>query len=62
MRSCRCGFVAPEGVPPWSPEFHRGHKEAHLARYPNVDAGTREALDALISAAERGAIRPVVSS
>lgn len=52
MRTCVCGFNGPADVLPWSPTWHKLHRDAHLARFPNVDVGTRRALDQLVAFAE----------
>jgi hypothetical protein len=52
--TCPCGFVAAPGIKPDSSRWHREHRDAHLARYPNVDNLTRENLDDLVARAERG--------
>jgi hypothetical protein len=56
MPTCPCGFDAPD-LFPWSPEWHRRHRDHHLATYPNVDQRTRDNLETLISLAEQRAIR-----
>jgi hypothetical protein len=43
---------------PSTPEYHRQHREQHLAKFPRADQRTRDALDELISMAER---REIVS-
>ena len=53
--SCVCGFVADAGVEPTSAAWHTAHRDAHLARFPNVDEGTKRTLAQMIAFAERGA-------
>jgi len=59
MRNCVCGFVPPLGVAPSSPEYHRAHRDAHLARYPLLDAASVENLNTLVEMAERKQMRDV---
>ncbi len=59
-KTCPCGFPPPASAKDaWSPEWHRGHRDAHLAKYPNVDDGTRSALEDVIKYAEAKALGPV---
>lgn len=50
--SCPCDFEMDELVP-FSPAWHEAHRDHHLERFPDVDAGTRRVLDELIGWAER---------
>lgn len=52
MQACPCGFNAPD-LHPWSPEWHKLHRDAHLARFPDVDDGTRSNLERMIALAEQ---------
>lgn len=53
VRTCPCGFEAPPNVDPTSAEWHRGHRDAHMAKYPNLDDASKAALDQLVAFAER---------
>lgn len=56
MRECPCGWkelALEQGIGLWSPEFHRGHRDRHLAVFPGSDDGTRRVLDELVARAER---------
>lgn len=53
IATCPCGFTPPAGVSPTSADYHRQHRDRHLATYPNVDTRTIDALDDLIAMAER---------
>jgi hypothetical protein len=37
---------------PWSPEFYREVRRLWLAKYPDVDQGTRDNLDMFVAIAE----------
>lgn len=56
-----CGF-SPGNINPTSPEYHRLHRKQHLARFPNVDQQTRDALDRMVELAEDGAFEMAVAS
>lgn len=57
-RTCPCGFEAPPNVDPASAEWHRAHRDAHIAKWPNVDPATRAALDQMVTFAERKQFAP----
>lgn len=46
-----CGFVGP-GLVPFSPEWHRQHRDAHEAAFPDLDQGSRDNLAMFIDRAE----------
>ena len=53
LAMCPCGFVPRAGVSPTSADYHRGHREVHLKKYPNAGETTKSALDELVAMAER---------
>ena len=59
MKTCPCGFTALGLLDPNSVEWHKAHKEHHLAAFPGTAAQSAEHLDFLVRLAERGAfVRP----
>lgn len=54
LATCPCRFVVPTGVSPSSPEYHRAHRDAHLAAFPECGQLTRENLDFFVRLAESG--------
>lgn len=49
MNICACGLGQLTDVAMFSPEWHRIHKAAHLAVFPDVDQITIDNLDAAIT-------------
>ena len=54
MDSCPCGFSpSPVEMRTFSADWHRAHRDAHLAVFPDVDQGTRDNLELLITLAQQ---------
>lgn len=47
-----CGYVTDPSVSAYSAEWHRGHRDHHLAMFPEVDQITRDNLDQALARAE----------
>ncbi len=54
-RTCPCGFVRWEDA--FSAQWHRDHRDHHLATFPDVDEGTKRNLSRFIAYAERQLIK-----
>lgn len=48
---CPCHYESAEHQR-FSPDWYRGHRDHHLAVFPDVDQGTRDTLSMLIERAE----------
>lgn len=51
MNFCPCDFTGWEHEA-WSPDWHRAHRDHHLATFPDVDQGTRDNLDSFVEFAQ----------
>jgi len=49
---CPCGFGHRPDLGTFSARWHRAHRAHHLARFPDVDQGTRDNLALFIQLAE----------
>lgn len=54
LAACPCGYSNTAHAPT-SAEWHRGHRDVHVAKFPNVPAATLDSLNLFVSLAERGA-------
>lgn len=48
-----CGFIGSEHYMPYSARWHRDHRAAHLAAFPDCDPGTVANLDYMLRDAEQ---------
>lgn len=48
--ACPCGFpLVPDNAEPGSPEWHRQHRDHHIATFPNLDANSIRNLNDFIT-------------
>jgi hypothetical protein len=57
-KGCPCGFGQRPDLGTFSVRWHTMHRDHHLARFPDVDQGTRDNLDMFIRIAEERAAAP----